>query len=361
MFHHLKTKLESHRHAPAQSTQQPQPHSPAYPRPTYDLSQRYPQPEAYVRPATAFNDPFDRLAAGVDLTRRTFSTFYSPTHHAFCNPHHEPGTVDAQHGYVVWPVSIMFWALADTYRHTQDPHDKDKLYAAFTAMEAHWSPEWTAYCAWHFFPGNNDVYFDDNAHAGNALVSAHEATGDRRFLKKAEMIVTGIINRGWDRGGSGQGAGPGGVRWHVDPAKSANSRNACSTLSVAVLACRLALLGVQKVYCTELAASCIAFSEAHLLAQEDGLIIDNLSVRTQRDEYGTESASWVEEKTKWTYNTGFAIHAYTLWGQMSGEGQWLGKALKMALAAVDPAGWLFDQSVEEQDKRVWWYVDTTCR
>ena len=67
-------------------------------------------------------------------------------------------------------------------------------------------------------------------------------------------------------------------------------------------------------------------------------------------------AGW-KRRQSGRYNTGFAIHAYTLWGQMSGERQWLDKALKMALAAVDPAGWLFDQSVEAQDKRVWWYVD----
>jgi len=187
-------------------------------------------------------------------------------------------------------------------------------------------------------------------------VSAFEATGDRRFLKRAEQVVTGIINRGWDRGGNGQGDGPGGVRWHVDPNKSSNSRNACSTLSVAVLACRLALLNVQREYCSQLAASCIAFSNKHLLAQEDGLVIDNLSMRTQRDAVGVESVSWVGEQTKWTYNTGFAIHAYTLWAQVSGEEQWLGKAIEMALKAVDQEGALFDRTVEEAGRRVWWYV-----
>lgn len=203
-----------------------------------------PQPSQGSSDITPGSAGFDALTAGITLTHLTFDTFYSRTYKQFCNLHaNEAGTIDPQHGYVVWPVSIAVWALADLALRTRAQPSKEKqdvqtkLMMAFDAMERHWSPEFHGYCAWLWFLGNKDVYYDDNAHAGNALVTAWEATGDQRFLHRAEQIVTGLISRGWDRGERG---GPGGVAWHME---KNNSRNACSTLSVAVLACRLALHG----------------------------------------------------------------------------------------------------------------------
>jgi rhamnogalacturonyl hydrolase YesR len=325
MFGHLKDKLKQHRdihRAPSSHQQVP-------------LQQSY---------SDEINDAgtiLDCLTAGKNLTRLTFHTFYDRQHRQFCSPFNESGTVDAHHGYVVWPVSIAFWSLADLVLRYHDPQDVESLSTAFTAMEKHWSPEHTGYCAWVFFPGNNDVYYDDNAHCGNALVTAFEATGDKRYLRRAEQLTTGLISRGWDRGNTG---GPGGVAWHVE---RHNSRNACSTLSVAVLACRLALHGVQVQYCTQLARACIEFSEGHLLDEEDGLIIDNIKL----DE---GSGQWMSERTKYTYNTGFAIEAFTLWSRLSGQAQYTQKAEDLASKAITPESALFDHNVAHPSKRMWW-------
>lgn len=221
-------------------------------------------------------------------------------------------------------------------------------------MEKYWSEELGGYCAWHWYEGNRDVYYDDNAHAGNALVSAYEATGDSRFLKQAETIVTRLIDRGWDRGDGlvdletgSRGPGVGGVAWHVQRNRS---RNACSTLSVAVLACRLVLLDVERrvrEYALQLARCCIEFAEKWLIDGEDGLVIDNIS-------WKDESGSWEPDRVKYTYNTGFAIEAYMLWAKITGNGTYLDRAVKMALTAVDGESALFDKAVPDPDSRMWW-------
>jgi len=334
MLHRLRDKLHNTHHDNAGSIASP-------------LGQ---QQEPLSHSLTAEGHPAvsDTLNAGSILTHLTFDTFYSPTYRQFRNPDaNELGTIDTQHGYVVWPVSIAFWALADLALRTKSQPSQQKrdvqrkLMIASEAMEKHWSPEFSGYCAWVWFQGNRDVYYDDNAHAGNALVTAWEATGDRQFLKRAEQIVTGLISRGWDRGAGG---GPGGVAWHIEKNKS---RNACSTLSVAVLACRLALHGVQREYCTELARSCITFSERHLVAHEDGLVIDNIALNET-------NGAWEPDGKKYTYNTGFAIEAFMLWARLTGAREYAEKAEMMALKAVSPETALFDAVVPDLKQRMWW-------
>jgi hypothetical protein len=311
MFSHLKDKLKQHRDIP-------QAHS---------SHQQAPLQQPQDDEINSTGNSLDTFTAGTNLTRLTFHTFYNHQHRQFCSPFNESGTVDAHHGYVVWPVSIAFWSLADLVLRNHDPQDIQSLHTAFATMEKHWSSEHTGYCAWVFFPGNNDVYYDDNAHCGNALVTAFE--------------VTGLISRGWDRANSG---GPGGVAWHVE---RNTSRNACSTLSVAILACRLALHNIQMQYCTELARACIEFSERHLLADEDGLVIDNIKL----DE---GSRQWVPERTKYTYNTGFAIEAFALWSRLSGQARYMEKAKALAMKAIDPESALFDHNIADPSKRMWW-------
>lgn len=190
------------------------------------------------------------------------------------------------------------------------------------------------------FDGNRDLYFDDNAHCGNALVTAFEATHERRYLDRARDIVTGLLQHGWDRYGTTPGAG--GVAWHIDHNEG---RNACSTLSAAVLACRLAMHGVERAYCMEMAASCIRFADAHLVDQNDGLVLD--SYRKEED------GQWRNDARKFTYNTGFCIEAYLLYSELSGDKGYLKKATKMALTAIDPTCVLFDNTLDPP-LRIWW-------
>lgn len=43
------------------------------------------------------------------------------------------------------------------------------------------------------FLGNEDIYYDDNGHVSQALVSAFQATGDMKYLHQAKEILTHLI------------------------------------------------------------------------------------------------------------------------------------------------------------------------
>lgn len=194
------------------------------------------------------------------------------------------------------------------------------------------------------FPGNTDIYFDDNVHCGNALVTAYEATGDHRYLSRAIDIVTGILRKGWDRDGSGPGAG--GVAWRLGDMRT---RNACSTLSAAVLAARLALLDVERDYCTDMVLSCVAFSEKHLIDPQDGLVLDSWHA----DGDG-ENAPWTHDTRKFTYNTGFGVHAYALLSRLTGDASFAQRGLDMARAAISSESALMDKTLPDPEQRMWW-------
>ncbi|KAB8748970.1 hypothetical protein FH972_026521 [Carpinus fangiana] len=261
-----------------------------------------------------------------------------PRHGQFCNPRPEPGTIDSQHGYVVWPVAIGVWACAEAALRSKTKEDLRILEVAVEAMDRHWNPHFRGYCAWVYFDGNKDIYYDDNAHAGNALVTAFEASGNKRYLSRAREIVTGILDRGWDRSDN-----PGGMMWHID---NKNTRNACSTLAAAELALRLALHGVEeKQFCRDMAKSCIAFAEKHLLSKEEGLVMD--AIHHQPD------GSWKLDPMRWTYNSGFGIHAWLLWAKLTGDSSARDKATKLALQCVNPQCSLFDNTLAPE-LRIWW-------
>ncbi|KAK5144360.1 hypothetical protein LTR04_001582, partial [Oleoguttula sp. CCFEE 6159] len=302
----------------------------------------YAQRKPVVKPESDPEDEGDAtLRAGIEHSRRTFQYFYHSQLHQFCSPADEPGTVNTIHGYLVWPVAIALWMTADCAKRTRSHLDKHQLELAYNAMERHWNPEENGYCAWIMFNGNRDIYYDDNAHCANALITAYEATEDKKYLRRAAGIATRLIPRGWHRDQD-----PGGVEWHVD---QPNSRHACSTLSVAVMACRLALHGVEKNHCMELAKSCIDFSLEHLVDRNDGLVIDAI----KRDVDHGES-TWKPDVVKWTYNTGFAIEALLLWSQLSGSTAYLEIAKKMALAAINKNLALYDQNTPDYENRQWW-------
>ncbi|KAK9446813.1 glycosyl hydrolase family 76-domain-containing protein [Limtongia smithiae] len=285
---------------------------------------------------------FDPRKEGLTQAQRTFVYFYSRKHAQFCAKVESAEALDKQHGYVVWPVAIAMWTLADTYARTKSKDDLRRLEVGFAALERHWNEKHSAYTAWVQYDGNDDVYYDDNAHCANALISAHEATGDPRFLDRAVAIMTKLVPTGWDRTGH-----PGGVPWHIG---KNNSRNACSTCALAVAAGRLALMGVQKEYFSEMLADLVGFTEAHLIGYDEMLVNDSIGRSGDSD--------WKVERVKWTYNTGFAIHACVLLHQLRGGSErHLELANKMAQAAIDHRGPLYDKKSADPVRR--WWRDST--
>ncbi|MCJ1229564.1 hypothetical protein MMC12_006231 [Toensbergia leucococca] len=292
----------------------------------------------------------------VNVANHAFVHFYSAKNSQFQAPTKSDGTLgrEEQFGYFVWPqvplisckskhsysssplssVAIEVHSLADAALAGSDPN---KIPLAISVLQRHWNPGKHGFCAWHMYEGNNDIYYDDNAHAANALITAYQATQNPVYLAQANEILTGLILPGWNK------VDQNGVPWHTsDP----SSRNACSTGSAAVAALRLSSLS--NINTTELAQfgeKALNWLTITLQDPSDDLISDNIK-------YQPDGSSKVES-TKWTYNTGFAIHGFTLLHQTTRNEYYLNKAIQLAKAATKKSGALYDHSILEPEKRMY--------
>jgi hypothetical protein len=157
------------------------------------------------------------------LAHHTFTYFYNPYNAQFQARSKSESTLGQQDhfGYVVWPVIITVHALTETV-------PGKPLHDAIASLQTYWNPGHHGFCAWKMFPGNEDIYYDDNAHAAQALISAYKATGKKKWLQQAKEILVDLIMPSAERDG--------GVPWHLN---NQNCRNACSTGPAAVAALRL--------------------------------------------------------------------------------------------------------------------------
>jgi hypothetical protein len=161
---------------------------------------------------------------------------------------------------------------------------------------------------------NPDIFFDDNAWVGLALLRHCRVTGDERALEVASRVLHYVLT-GWSR--DADWTSPGGIRWK--PATSCRSRNTCSNGPTAELAASLFLLS----------------GESHYLEQSlqiyrwvrDTLLTDHL--------YADKiSPSGEVDGTIWSYNQGTMIGAATVLYQATGDSEFLTQATATARAAA---------------------------
>ncbi|KAF8246299.1 hypothetical protein K440DRAFT_553802, partial [Wilcoxina mikolae CBS 423.85] len=188
-----------------------------------------------------------------------------------------------------------------------------------------------AYCAWTWFDGNDDVYYeDDDAQVAIALLHAYElpSARNRQYLARADAIVSFLLT-GWDQE-------RGGMRWHVS---KPDIRNACTTNLSAVAALKLAAAGGGSIGVPALvtfAKRCSDWVIAEL-SEESGLIKDD-----------------VGGGPTWTYNTGAAIYTLCLLQKFIPAPELGEKACRLTDAACDRNKSLFDGSNPNVENRYWW-------
>lgn len=163
-------------------------------------------------------------------------------------------------------------------------------------------------------PGG-DVYYDDNAWLGLALVRHHELLGDDVSLPLARRVFD-FVATGWSDDDGW--AAPGGIRWKEDRAN--RSRNACANGPAAELAVGLyRLTGEQALL--DWAVRIYGWTRSALLRPDhlyadriapDGALADDL----------------------WSYNQGAMIGAGVLLAQATGDPEYLGHARATAAAAT---------------------------
>lgn len=269
-----------------------------------------------------------KTSAAAHLTEQAFNYFYSPEHRQFEAKVKSDSTLGANdyYGYVVWPVIIMVHATAECLGHK-------RLETAMSSLQSYWNPERHGFCAWKMFPGNSDIYYDDNCHASQALISAYEATHERRYLKQAREILTGLIAPAAQKDG--------GVPWHIN---NPNVRSACSTGPTAVSALRICSIEHDQNLLT-LAERALNWLINNLKDPGDWLIWDNLIFEAD----GTPKIN----KMKWTYNTGFAIHGFVLLYERTKNSEHLNVAVKIAQAALNPENPLHDHTIATPSGRMY--------
>ncbi|PBP17379.1 hypothetical protein BUE80_DR011848 [Diplocarpon rosae] len=266
--------------------------------------------------------------SAADLTANCYTYFYSFKHNQFEAKTKSESTLGANDhfGYVVWPVIIMVHAMSETLpaRITAE---------AISCLQAYWNPQRQGFCAWKMFPGNEDIYYDDNAHAAQALISAYEASHDRAYLQQAKSILTHLIIPAAQKDG--------GVPWHTN---NQNCRNACSTGPAAVAALRLSAIERDDSL-VAFAGRALKWLVSTLRDPQDGLIWDSLIFEAN----GTPNIN----KMKWTYNTGFAIHGFALLFESTNHPEDLKTAVSLAEAALNPENSMFDHTIPNPAERMY--------
>lgn len=271
------------------------------------------------------------------LTDLTQKTFWDPQARMYRALVRSADSVDSDglhdRGYVFWPSIEMFRALAEGEGVRRGAY-RETLRRVFDGIEQYYDPEKHAYNAWLMFPGNNDKYYDDNSLAAIALVRAFEHTGDVRYRNRAQALMRDFIRGGWDDTGR-----PGGMRWGTDTRNRATSdRAACATSQAALAALALARVGVDRAENVAWARPLLEWLKTHL-QDKDGLIMDALV-----------PPDWKVRDVKWTYNTGVTLSAWVALHRLTGEDGALAEARRLADAALDRGGRMYDGLVKDPER-----------
>lgn len=163
--------------------------------------------------------------------------------------------------------------------------------------------------------GGGDVYYDDNAWIGLALI-AQARRGDEGALADAARVFA-FVASGWDA--DPDHPAPGGLFWTMQA--HIRDRNTCANGPGAELALHLAALTGERRFLDE-GRRMFAWVERTLRDPDDGLYWDHLKL------------DGAIERTKWSYNQGAMIGAAALLARLGAEGDYLERARAAALAAL---------------------------
>jgi predicted alpha-1,6-mannanase (GH76 family) len=269
------------------------------------------------------------------LTDLTMATFYDPKAKIWKPPVESSEAVGLQ-GYTFWP-SLLAWQAIIEGAKVNPKIWKPKIATYYKTLEQYYDSGQHAYCAWTYFPGNDDHFYDDNTWAVVACIEAYDVTGNEAYRSRGIEIMDKFVKGGWDASGN-----PGGMRWGTKALPDRSDRTVSATAAGA-----LAALLVAKTYH---AAENQAFAKKLLdwihdrLSADNGLIYD-----------GFKSPAFTRMPTIWTYNTGVPIRAAVEYHAETHDSSYLQWAIKMGNAAIDRANSpLYDGSVKDASKRYWY-------
>jgi hypothetical protein len=192
-------------------------------------------------------------------------------------------------------------------------------------LECYWDPAASAYNSEVLPPLGLEFgpdcfrFYDDNAHNALILLEYAQQTGETWALERAGEIFAGFIIDGVDRDNPVM---TGGIRWAQTP-DGAEPMDRClvSNAPSAMLGFSLFRLTGDRLY-YDWAAGMLNWCNAYLLDPADGLYWDKVR------------ADGTLDRTKWSYNQGFMIGAYTTLYDLTGDSRFLHQAETTAQAAL---------------------------
>lgn len=138
------------------------------------------------------------------LTKATIAAFYDLVTNTLRPPVPTSESVGTQ-GYTFW-TSLVAWQAVIEAAKVAPKAWKDQIGTYYGALEPYFDRSGNAYCAWKYFPANDDHFYDDNTWAEIACMEAYEVTNDRRYRERAIDIFDNFVKGGWDERS-------GGLRW----------------------------------------------------------------------------------------------------------------------------------------------------
>ena len=275
--------------------------------------------------------PKIEAAEAARLTHRTIQTFYDPKANAWKPQEASAESVDRQ-GYTFWPCLLGWQAIIEAAK--VDPKTwKGKIGRFYDALEPYFDRKAHAYCAWRYFEGNDDRFYDDNAWAVIACMEAYAVTRAPRYRARAVEIFEGFVENAWDPRG--------GLRWGTKAGiEDRNDRTVSATAAAALGAL---LIAPSRDGAAKRAWAKRALDWVRARSAPNGLIRDGV-----KDD-GSEMS------TLWTYNTGVPIRAALEYARQTGDRQYRTWAVRMGNAAIDRTqAPLYDGAVADPAKRYWY-------
>lgn len=277
------------------------------------------------------NSPYKLEAAR--LTKGVISTFYDSKAKIWRPPVPSAESVGDQ-GYTFWP-SLLAWQVIIEAAKADPKTWKSQIGRYYDTLEQYFSKKDHGYCAWIYFPGNDDLFYDDNTWAAVACMEAFEVTGEKRYRARAIEIFDKFVKDGWDEKA-------GGLRWGTKAGIEDRHDHTVSATAAGALAAML-------IAPTRAPEADYLWAKKSLdwiktkLSQENGLIQDGIK---QDGRIMT---------TVWTYNTGVPIRAALEYAKQTGDKQARAWAVKMGDAAINRSySPLYDGAVANMDKRYWY-------
>ncbi len=234
---------------------------------------------------------------------------------------HAPTLPTDQRYAYLWPFSQAWMAALDLAAYTGD---QAALAQARRLRESFFAHYWDTNtvppsgAAYPVSTGGGDVYYDDNAWIGLALVRLAQIDDDHGALTDAAQVFA-FVASGWDDDPSHPA--PGGVFWTLAASNHSRDRNTCSNGPGAQLGLALAVLRRDR-HIQEAGQHMFAWAEATLRDPADGLYWDHIKL------------DGAIERTKWSYNQGSMLGAATLLAELERSAARLDQAREHAEAAI---------------------------